>query len=106
MWLDNHTFNKWRKNLICKTEHCQGQLAKTHLLFEYWAVDPGCSYILSFFHNMSVEIIKEEKGKKKDEQSCWFLGHQYPNYRVGKTELIAAEKQKDERWYLKTKLIK
>lgn len=70
------------------------------LLFADCALDLGCSYIFSSIHIWLAWILL-----KQWTESCLFLRQQYTNYGM-KNELIVAEKQKDEQWYLETKLIK
>lgn len=74
---------------------------KMHLLlFADFALDSGCSYILSFIHIWLSGYYWEQWG-----ESCLFLRQQYTYYGM-ENELIVAEKQKDEQWYLKMELIK
>lgn len=103
------------KNSFTKQNIVKGNWQK-HVIFGDWTVDPDCSYIFSFIHNMTVEIIiknktkQTPKEKKNPKKTKWtvLLIPKATTFKLysGKNELIAAEKHKDERCYLKTKLIK
>lgn len=74
-----------------------GKITPFYLQTVLW-IQAALTSLVPFTYGL-LDIIKNRA------ESCLFLRQQYTNYGV-KNELIVAEKQKDEQWYLEMKFIK